>query len=291
MIREYLTAHGIKYQEVEGYEGDDVIGTIATLASKKRFKVSIVTSDKDMLQLVTDEISVYLTKKGVGELEKITPAKFKEMYGLIPDQMRDLKGLMGDKSDNIPGIPGVGEKTALKLLKQYHTVENLNDHLDELKGKMGEKIRNNIDQGLLSKKIATIIKDVPIDINLEDYRYNGHDYNELADFYRHYGMNSLLKRMSMNNEEANPIKEVPVEIVKNLPVIKRDSALVVGVYDSNYHRSMIVGFAVYNDSEAYYIGIEDALNCANFKDFIASNEIEKYGYDIKKCKVKTILFS
>ena len=283
MIREYLTAHGIKYQEVEGYEGDDVIGTIATLASKKRFKVSIVTSDKDMLQLVTDEISVYLTKKGVGELEKITPAKFKEMYGLIPDQMRDLKGLMGDKSDNIPGIPGVGEKTALKLLKQYHTVENLNDHLDELKGKMGEKIRNNIDQGLLSKKIATIIKDVPIDINLEDYRYNGHDYNELADFYRHYGMNSLLKRMSMNNEEANPIKEVPVEIVKNLPVIKRDSALVVGVYDSNYHRSMIVGFAVYNDSEAYYIGIEDALNCANFKDFIASNEIEKYGYDIKKC--------
>ena len=133
MIREYLTAHGIKYQEVEGYEGDDVIGTIATLASKNRFKVSIVTSDKDMLQLVTDEISVYLTKKGVGELEKITPAKFKEMYGLIPDQMRDLKGLMGDKSDNIPGIPGVGEKTALKLLKQYHTVENLNDHLDELK--------------------------------------------------------------------------------------------------------------------------------------------------------------
>ena len=283
MIREYLTAHGIKYQEVEGYEGDDVIGTIATLASKNRFKVSIVTSDKDMLQLVTDEISVYLTKKGVGELEKITPAKFKEMYGLIPDQMRDLKGLMGDKSDNIPGIPGVGEKTALKLLKQYHTIENLNDHLDELKGKMGEKIRNNIDQGLLSKKIATIIKDVPIDINLEDYRYNGHDYNELADFYRRYGMNSLLKRMSMNNEEANPIKEVPVEIVKNLPVIKRDSALVVGVYDSNYHRSMIVGFAVYNDSEAYYIGIEDALNCANFKDFIASNEIEKYGYDIKKC--------
>lgn len=283
MIREYLTAHGIKYQEVEGYEGDDVIGTISTLASKNRFKVSIVTSDKDMLQLVTDEISVYLTKKGVGELEKITPAKFKEMYGLIPDQMRDLKGLMGDKSDNIPGIPGVGEKTALKLLTQYHTVENLKDHLGELKGKMGEKIRNNIDQGLLSKKIATIVKDVPIDINLEDYRYKGHDYNELADFYRRYGMNSLLKRMSMNNEEANPIKEVPVEIVKNLPVIKRDSALVAGVYDSNYHRSMIVGFAIYNESEAYYIGIEDALNCAVFKDFIASNEIEKYGYDIKKC--------
>ena len=183
MIREYLTAHGIKYQEIEGYEGDDIIGTVSTLASKKRFKVSIVTSDKDMLQLVDDNISVYLTKKGVAELEKITPQKFKETYGLIPDQMRDLKGLMGDKADNIPGIPGVGEKTALKLLKQYHTVENLSEHLDELKGKMGEKIRENIDQGILSKRIATIIKDVPIEVDLEEYRYTGHDYNELADFY------------------------------------------------------------------------------------------------------------
>lgn len=282
MIREYLTAHGIRYQEIEGYEGDDIIGTVAVKASKQRFKVSIVTSDKDMLQLVDDNISVYLTKKGVGELEKITPAKFKEIYGLIPDQMRDLKGLMGDKSDNIPGIPGVGEKTALKLLKEYHTVENLSEHLDDLKGKMGEKIRDNIDQGLLSKRIATIIKDVPMEIDLEEYRYQGHDYNELAEFYRRYSMNSLLKRMSLNNEEVQAEKAVDVKIVTQLPIIKRDSSLVVGVYDTNYHRSMIVGFAVYNDSEAYFIGTEDALNCTNFKNFISDKKIEKYGYDIKK---------
>lgn len=282
MIREYLTAHGIKYQEIEGYEGDDIIGTVACEASKQRFKVSIVTSDKDMLQLVDDNISVYLTKKGVGELEKITPAKFKEIYGLIPDQMRDLKGLMGDKADNIPGIPGVGEKTALKLLKEYHTVENLSEHLDELKGKMGEKIKANIDQGLLSKRIATIIKDVPMELDLEAYRYQGHDYNELADFYRRYNMNSLLKRMSLNNEEVKVEKNIDVKIVNQLPIIKRDSALVVGVYDTNYHRSMIVGFAIYNDSEAYFIGTEDALNCTNFKNFINDKTIEKYGYDIKK---------
>ncbi|MEI3292533.1 MAG: DNA polymerase [Thomasclavelia ramosa] len=196
--------------------------------------------------------------------------------------MRDLKGLMGDKSDNIPGIPGVGEKTALKLLKEYHTVENLNDHLDDLKGKMGEKIRDNIDQGLLSKRIATIIKDVPMEIDLEEYRYQGHDYNELAEFYRRYSMNSLLKRMSLNNEEVQAEKAVDVKIVTQLPIIKRDSSLVVGVYDRNYHRSMIVGFAVYNDSEAYFIGTEDALNCTNFKNFISDKKIEKYGYDIKK---------
>ena len=269
-------------QEIEGYEGDDIIGTVAVKASKQRFKVSIVTSDKDMLQLVDDNISVYLTKKGVGELEKITPAKFKEIYGLIPDQKRDLKGLMGDKSDNIPGIPGVGEKTALKLLKEYHTVENLSEHLGDLKGKMGEKIRDNIDQGLLSKRIATIIKDVPMEIDLEEYRYQGHDYNELAEFYRRYSMNSLLKRMSLNNEEVQAEKAVDVKIVTQLPIIKRDSSLVVGVYDTNYHRSMVVGFAVYNDSEAYFIGTEDALNCTNFKNFISDKKIEKYGYDIKK---------
>lgn len=283
MIREYLTAHGIKYQEIEGYEGDDIIGTVSTLASKKRFKVSIVTSDKDMLQLVDENISVYLTKKGVAELEKITPQKFKETYGLIPDQMRDLKGLMGDKADNIPGIPGVGEKTALKLLKQYHTVENLSEHLDELKGKMGEKIRENIDQGILSKRIATIIKDVPIEVDLESYRYTGHDYNELAEFYRRYSMNSLLKRMSLNNEEVKPQKEIDIKIVETLPIIKRDSSLIVGVYDTNYHRSLIVGFAIYNDSEAYYISLENAINCNNFKAFIEDETIEKYGYDIKKC--------
>ena len=196
--------------------------------------------------------------------------------------MRDLKGLMGDKSDNIPGIPGVGEKTALKLLKEYHTVENLSEHLGDLKGKMGEKIRDNIDQGLLSKRIATIIKDVPMEIDLEEYRYQGHDYNELAEFYRRYSMNSLLKRMSLNNEEVQAEKAVDVKIVTQLPIIKRDSSLVVGVYDTNYHRSMIVGFAVYNDSEAYFIGTEDALNCTNFKNFISDKKIEKYGYDIKK---------
>lgn len=283
MIREYLKAHGICYQEIEGYEGDDVIGTIASKASKQRFKVSIVTSDKDMLQLVSDNVSVYLTKKGVGELEKITPEKFKEMYGLIPDQMRDLKGLMGDKADNIPGIPGVGEKTALKLLKQYHTVENLSEHIEELKGKMKEKIRDNIDQGLLSKKIATIITDVPMEVKLDEYCYRGFDYNELADFYRRYSMNSLLKRMSLANEEKLENEKIDVKIVKSLPVIKRDSSLIVGVYDSNYHRSLIIGFAIYNDSEAYYIDLESALNCQNFKNFIADQTIEKYGYDIKKC--------
>lgn len=281
MIREYLTSHNIKYQEVEGYEGDDVIGTIASRASKEGFKVNIVTSDKDMLQLVTNEVNVWLTKKGVGDMEVVTPESFFETYGLVPERMRDLKGLMGDKADNIPGIPGVGEKTALKLLHEYDTIENLMEHTDELKGKLKEKIVDNKDQGLLSKKIATIITDVPFEFKVEEYKYEGHDYDELAAFYRRYDMNSLLKKMSLNS--THEVAKVEYKIVKQFPVVKRDNALIVGVFNDNYHSSAILGFGIYNEDEAYYISLEDAANSSTFRDYLSDETIEKYGYDIKKC--------
>lgn len=282
MIREYLDAHGIKYQELEGYEGDDIIGTLSKKAQQEGFMVSIVTSDKDMLQLINDHIRVLLTKKGVGELEAMTPSSFYDTYGLQPDQMRDLKGLMGDKADNIPGIPGIGEKTALKLLHQYQTIENLKEHMDEIKGKLGEKVREHIDQGLLSKKIATIITDIDMDVDLESFAYHGHDYETLANFYRRYDMNSLLKRMSINtkHEETIPIE---FKIVEHMPVIKRPSSVLVGVYDRNYHKSPILGFSLYNEEEAYFITLENAMNDHNFKAYLSDPTIEKYGYDIKKC--------
>ena len=196
LVREYLTAHHIPFCELEGYEGDDIIGTLATHASKQGYKVSIMTGDKDMMQLVNENVTVYKRNTKTKEDEAITPQSFYEKYGLQPDQMRDLLGLMGDSADNIPGIVGIGEKTALKLLKEYSTIENLKEHLDELKGKMGEKIRDNIEQGILSKRIATILKDVPIDLELENYRLKEFDENELVDFYKHYDMNSLLKKLT-----------------------------------------------------------------------------------------------
>lgn len=287
MVREYLDAHNVVYYEKEGYEGDDVLGTLATIAANQGYKVSIMTSDKDMMQLVNDRVSIVKKNVKTKEFEEITPATFKEKYDLLPDQMRDLLGLMGDTADNIPGIPGVGEKTALKLLHQYQTIENLKEHASEISGKMGEKIRENIDLGILSKELATIIKDVPLDIGLEDFKYTGHDYETLASFYRRYDMNSLLKRMSLNND-SRPVEKVDVKIVKHLPVTKRASALVVGVYDINYHKSPIIGFALYNDSEAYYIALEDAVNDDNFKQYLSNPEIEKYGYDIKKSKIASL---
>lgn len=282
IVREFLDAHHIPYIELEGYEGDDIIGTISKKASNQDMSVAIYTNDKDMMQLINDKVVQYKKPQKTNEYEIVTLESFYDKYQLQPDQMRDLLGLMGDSADNIPGIPGIGEKTALKLLHQYGSIENLKEHMDELKGKMGEKVRNNIDLGLLSKKIATIVTDAPVDLDLDNWKYTGYDYDQLASFYRRYDMNSLLKRMSISKEKKEE-KPLDYQIVKQLPVIQQPSALVVGVYDTNYHRSPILGFGIYNENEAYYISLEDAITDDNFKNFLKDDRIEKYGYDIKKC--------
>lgn len=283
MVREFLDAHHIPYIEKEGYEGDDIIGTISKKAASQGMEVAIYTNDKDMMQLINPLVKQYKKPQKTNDYEIISEESFVEKYNLKPDQMRDLLGLMGDSADNIPGIPGVGEKTALKLLNQYGTIENLKEHMSELKGKMGEKVRENIELGLLSKKIATILTDAPIELDLAAWKYQKQDYNDdLAAFYRRYDMNSLLKRMSISNE-TKPVKPLEYQIVDTLPTIKKDSALVVGVYDTNYHKSPILGFGIYNDQEAYYISLEKAIQDQGFKQFIEDENIKKYGYDIKKC--------
>ena len=283
MVREYLEAHHIPYIEKEGYEGDDIIGTISKKASSQGMEVAVYTNDKDMMQLIDSNVKQYKKPQKTNDYEVITVESFKEKYNLEPDQMRDLLGLMVDSADNIPGIPGIGEKTALKLLNQYGTIENLKEHMDELKGKMGEKVRTNIELGLLSKKIATIITDAPVELDLDAWKYEGQEYNDdLAEFYRRYDMNSLLKRMSLSTETKQS-KPLEYKIVETLPNIKKNTALIVGVYDTNYHKSAILGFGLYNKDEAYYISLENAMHDENFKSFLKDEKIEKYGYDIKKC--------
>lgn len=282
IVREYLKAHNIPYLEVEGYEGDDIIGTLSKKAQDQGLKVSIYTNDKDMMQLVNESVYQYKKPQKSDEYEVITPESFYEKYQLQPHQMTDLLGLMGDSADNIPGIPGIGEKTALKLLHQYTSIENLQEHMSELKGKMGEKVRTNIKLGVLSKQIATICLDVPVELDLDNWYYSGHDYEELASFYRRYDMNSLLKRMSLNHQVEKK-KEVAVKIVEQLPVIDKPTSLVVGVYDPNYHKSPILGFGIYNDECSYYISFDDAYKCEQFKAYLEDEKIVKYGYDIKKC--------
>ena len=282
LAREYLTAHNITWYEVEGYEGDDIIGTLVDFGEKNNLKVSVYTGDKDANQLISPQTTIYRTVKGVTELDIYNEQTLLDKYGLKPDQFRDFLGLMGDSSDNIPGIKGVGEKTALKLLHQYGTIEGLQEHQDEIKGKMGEKIRAGMEDALMSKKVATILRDIPIDVDLEKATYQGYDYETLKSFYEKYDMNSLIKSMTT---EAAPKKELKLEIVDHMPEITKDSAVYPSIYDTNYHRSIILGYGVYNDEQAYFISYEKALKDESFLAYLKDENKKKYGYDIKSAVI------
>lgn len=282
LAREYLTARNITWYEVEGYEGDDIIGTLVDFGEKNNLKVSVYTGDKDANQLISSQTTIYRTVKGVTELDIYNEQTLLDKYGLKPDQFRDFLGLMGDSSDNIPGIKGVGEKTALKLLHQYGTIEGLQEHQDEIKGKMGEKIRAGMEDALMSKKVATILRDIPIDVDLEKATYQGYDYETLKSFYEKYDMNSLIKSMTI---EAAPKKELKLEIVDHMPEITKDSAVYPSIYDTNYHRSIILGYGIYNDEQAYFISYENALKDESFLAYLKDDNKKKYGYDIKSAVI------
>ena len=175
-------ALGIKYFEIDNYEADDIIGTFAKeIDQNDDFIATIVSSDKDLLQLISDDVTVKLLK--ASDYIMMDEDEFKNTYGIEPIKMIDLKALMGDASDNIPGVKGVGEKTALTLLKKYKSLEGVYEHLPEIKGALKEKLVNDKENAFFSKELATIYKDVPIDVNLENIKYNGlsPDYNKILE--------------------------------------------------------------------------------------------------------------
>lgn len=280
MVREYLQAHQIIYYELEGYEGDDLIGTIVDYAENQQLKVSVYTGDKDAFQLISPLTTIYRTVKGVSEVDIYDEAVLEEKFGLKPDQIRDLLGLMGDSADNIPGIKGVGEKTALKLLHQYGSIEGIEENQQAIKGKMGEKVRAGLEMAKMSKEVATIKRDVPLDINLNEALYQGFDFETLKAFYAKYDMNSLIKNMTLL-QSKEPEKPLSYQITAKMPLITKDSALYALIYNKNYHRSMILGYALYNDEQAFFISFEDALHDDDFLAYLKDDKRAKYGFDTK----------
>ena len=199
-IKEILSAMGLGVLSLTGYEADDILGTLSLQVREKGADALLLTGDRDALQLVDDEITLLLTRKGISEVEECTPARVKELFGVTPAQITDLKGLMGDSSDNIPGVPGVGEKTAVKLLDQYETLENVLAHGDEIKGKLGEKVRANADQARFSKWLATIKRDIPLTV-----RYDACEAHHLRDglpALRKYGLMTIANRIAQEEGEA-----------------------------------------------------------------------------------------
>ena len=175
LLQSILNEMGIQVITLEGFEADDILGTLSKRCENAGMETLLVTGDRDALQLISDRTHVLMTKKGISDTVEYTPSVLMEQYGLKPDQMRDLKGLMGDNSDNIPGIPGVGEKTALKLLNEYGSLEQVLENGDAIKGKLGERVRENVEQARMSYRIGTIVRDAPVSETLEDCVFRAED--------------------------------------------------------------------------------------------------------------------
>lgn len=203
LLRRFAEAFGVKFLEKEGYEADDIIGTLATKAADEGYDTMVVTGDRDALQLVRKNLRVMMTKKGISEMKVYDEAAFEEEYRLKPPALIDLKGLMGDASDNIPGVPGVGQKTAIKLLAEYGSLENVLEHVGEISGeKLRERLKENREQALLSKQLATIECNVPgMDIPVEDMSIRT-DREALREFCRRYELRNAWKNYERLFPEA-----------------------------------------------------------------------------------------
>jgi DNA polymerase I len=289
LLRELLDAFHIKRYELENYEADDIIGTLSVEAANKGHEVKVFSGDKDLLQLVSDKVTVAINRKGISEVDTYDEALISDKYGIPAKVITDMKGLMGDSSDNIPGVPGVGEKTALKLLKQFGTLEEVLNSIDEVSGaKLKEKLANNKDQALMSKELATIIKDAPIDVKVEDTTYEGFQVESLAPLFKELGFQTLLERIGGEVESDEVIdEEINYETVTSFDenLFTVTSSLLIEVVEENYHNSPIVGLAISNENGNYYIPKEVAFSSEAFKNWASNEKIEKIVFDCKKAIV------
>ena len=291
-VRELLDSFGIKYEEHLDYEADDIIGSYAKIAEKAGLEVIIVSGDKDLTQLASDNITVYYTKRGVTEIDYYTPEFINEKYGLTPQQIIDMKGLMGDKSDNIPGIPGVGEKTAIKLLAEYETVENVLENIDNISGKkLKERLTEGKEDAILSKKLATIFTDVPVDNKIEDLTFK-ENREKKKELFEKLEFVSFLRKLSQEKSIEDPSetetgeekikKDIEIQIAdKDTKLDFKNSSLHIECYTEDYQNSDVLGVSVYVGDTAYIFSEENFFDNKYAIEYLQSQE-EKTVYDIKK---------
>jgi DNA polymerase I len=278
IINHYLDVMGITHYRQPGYEADDIIGT---LSKSIGYEIHIYSSDRDLLQLVSEDVTVHLLKKGMKEVHHFTPDAILETYELTHLQMIDLKGLMGDPSDNIPGIPGVGEKTAIKLLKTYGTLENVLMHADEIGGKLSEKIKEGHDSAILSKTLVTIDTQAILDLSLNDVKRKPLDQDQRVKFLQRYELHMLAKKV---NQEIADITYDYIFINHDDTFLKhvfQTCAMHVELSDSNYHHASLWGVGIAYDTTYLFIDPSYALSSKVFQQFLENTDIQKYVYDAK----------
>lgn len=286
-LKNVLDAFKINRLELEGYEADDIIGTVSLKAEKEGYKVFIVTGDKDAIQLASKTTTTLITKKGVGEVDEFDFDEVMKKYEMTPNQFIDLKGLMGDKSDNIPGVPGIGEVTGIKLIKEFGSIENIIENVDSIKGSSRKKIEEHKDLAIMSKRLATIIRDVPIDITIDDLSFGDYDKANVIDVFNEIGFNSLISRIGENSDVESEgdninlsIKEL-VNIEEFIKDVKSKKSLILKAIRKNgniLEKNLMTIYLSINGEDIYYINEE---NLDKIRELLISDEIKKYGYELK----------
>lgn len=277
-IRKLIDAYGIKRYEEANYEADDIIGSLSKLADKNGMETIIITGDRDLTQLASEHVTIYFTKKGVTQIDKYTPEFIEEEYGLRPEQIIDMKGLWGDTSDNIPGVPGIGEKTAIKLLKKYDSVEGVYEHIEELKGKQRENLENFKDDAFMSKELATIYRDMTFKFSLDDLKLPPEDVDAKIKVFKEFEFNSLLE--NLNESPVKNTTTFEANRVDRLDMLGEDVSLYLESEEANYLLNEPTVLAVTDGENSYVIATED----------IDKNELEEFlktrksvnTYDLKR---------
>lgn len=295
-LRVFLEAYGIRHYEVLGYEADDIIGTLAHQAEPDD-QVVVISGDKDLIQLASPNTTVYITRKGVSDLEPYTPESIREKYGLKPHQIIDLKGLMGDSSDNYPGITRIGEKTALKLLHQFESVEGMYDRIDEIKAsKMKDNIVADEVNARMSKDLARILVDAPIAISLEDIGRQPLQVETLTDYYQQMNFNSFMDnlRQTLGQEigenlalkEDKKIDWIKVDQIEP-KMLPHQASIYFEILDPNYHEAEIV-LVAWHDHEQDQVYLADpdlVFKDSHFIHWLSSDQSNFVCFDSKKDQV------
>lgn len=290
-IRQLLDAYHIKRYELDNYEADDIIGTLSKEADKAGFQTIIITGDRDLTQLATDNVTIYYTKKGVTDVDHYTPDFIAEKHnGLTPNQIIDMKGLMGDTSDNIPGVAGVGEKTAIKLLNQFDTVEGVYEHLDEISGKkLKEKLQNSKEDALMSKELATINVDSPIEVKLEDTLMTHQDeQQEKIELFKKLEFKQLLADIDQSASGEDAIEKT-FEIETSFDNVDftslKEATIHFELDGGNYLRNNILKFSLFTGEKHIVINADDIINYAELVSWLENPNTKKVVYDAKKTYV------
>lgn len=287
ILKDILDSLNVKYLDIDGYEADDIVGTFSKIAKDEDLETVIITGDKDYFQLVNDKVVVFLTRKGISQMEEITVKSIEDDYGLSPKQLIDVKGLMGDKSDNIPGVDGIGEKTAIKFIKKYGSMEGLYENLDDIAGKKTkENLENSKAIAFLSKKIGTIVTNAPVRMDISDLKIKEPDLDSLREKFSKYNFNKFMEKFENGSEEKKEDLDFSFAF--------DDFSLIKDIENEKffYFKSLYYG-ENYIHSNAYKIGIKtpssktyiyDANDefVKNFKKYFEDDKVKKVSFDIKE---------